>query len=134
MEVKFQINVSVVILKSKKILLGKRSPTEEVYPNLWGIPGGKIDSTDTSLEDGLSREVKEEIGIAIKNIKLLKNNIRKKSNDSQTLYLTFKAEISEGTPRALEDTVEVKWFNFNEINPNELTPFTYDILKIALED
>ena len=129
----FVVNVSVVIFNDKnEILLGLRSPKEDVYPGLWGIPGGKIDSTDKSLEGGLAREVKEEVGIEIGDINLISNNTRS-ANGKNVLYLIFSTKIISGTPKAKEDTVDVKWFKFGEINPKELTPFTFEVISKAVQ-
>lgn len=127
------VNVSAVILdKEKRILLGHRSPNEDIFPGLWCIPGGKIDDGDASLEDGLRREVQEEMGIEIKEIELISNNTRVKSDGTHVLFLIFKASIASGFPKPLEDTTEVGWFNFEEIKPDNLTPFTYEVIKKAL--
>lgn len=127
------INVSAVIFDGeKRVLLGHRSPNEDVFPGLWCIPGGKIDDGDASLEDGLCREVKEEVGIEIREIELINNNTRIKSDGTHILYLIFKALIASGSPKPLEDTTEVKWFNFEEIKSDNLTPFTYEVIKKAL--
>ena len=38
------VNVSTIIFNKKdQVLLGKRSMSEDVYPGLWCVPGGKID-------------------------------------------------------------------------------------------
>ena len=129
----FIVNVSVVIFnKQGEILLGHRGSDEDVFPNLWGIPGGKIDSDDKSMEEGLKREVKEEVGIEIKGMKLISNNIRRKSDGQCVLFLVYKATIASGIPSPLEDTVEVRWFPFEGIAASDLTPFTYDIISKAV--
>lgn len=38
----FKVNVSVVIFNNNKILIQKRSSDEDVFPGLWGIPGGTL--------------------------------------------------------------------------------------------
>lgn len=131
----FQVNSSAVIFNSKgEILLGKRSPDEEVFPGLWGIPGGKLDAADGSLEEGLSREVKEEVGVDITNLRLIQNNTVVKP-DVNKVYLVFSADISPESPEPspIEDTVEVRWFPFGEIKESDLTPRTYEVLKLAIK-
>ncbi|KAL8714454.1 MAG: hypothetical protein Q9220_001787 [cf. Caloplaca sp. 1 TL-2023] len=65
------IVIGAIILKSDtgldpKILLLKRSASEEFYPNKWEIPGGKVEDTDATISDAVKREAFEEIGIKVK--------------------------------------------------------------------
>lgn len=54
-----------VIRKKGKILLLKRSPKSDFDPELWELPGGKIDYGE-NLVQALKREVMEEVGLHIK--------------------------------------------------------------------
>jgi mutator protein MutT len=129
------VNVSVVIFNSNnKILLCHRSISEDVFPGLWGIPGGKIDNEDVTLESGLKREVFEEVGIQIKNIRLISNNIREKSNGQYVVFMVYRADLAKGKLQALEDTDEVSWFKFEDIKPSNLTPHTYEVIKKAFNE
>ena len=50
------------ILKCKDEYLSvKRSEDDELYPGAWEFPGGHLEENET-LEEGLKRELKEEIG------------------------------------------------------------------------
>jgi 8-oxo-dGTP diphosphatase len=51
-----------ILVKNKKILLGKRSYNLEFYPGTWDIIGGHLKESETP-EQALSRELKEEIGV-----------------------------------------------------------------------
>ncbi|MCK5475305.1 MAG: NUDIX hydrolase [Candidatus Pacebacteria bacterium] len=130
----FQINSSVIILNSKnEVLLAKRSKTEDVHPGLWCIPGGKLENTDSCLEDGLRREVREEIGIEISDIILIKDDLNC-SLDVDKLYLIFSAKHSSGDPQPLDSTDKVVWFNAENLpNENEFTPRTRDIILNILK-
>lgn len=44
----------------REILLLKRNANETYFPNMYEIPGGKVDDNDASIEAGLAREVAEE--------------------------------------------------------------------------
>lgn len=125
--------VSTVIFNEKKqVLLGKRSMSEDVYPGLWGIPGGKVEvegCDDDIIEKNLKREVKEEMGIEISPLFFLASNCLV-NGDKTKLYLNFVSEYISGEPEALEDTEEVKWFEVGDLTEEMLTPKTYEnILK-----
>lgn len=128
------VNVSTIIFNNKgQVLLGKRSMDEDVYPGLWCIPGGKIDiepCEDGIIEKNLKREVKEEMGIEIEPIFYLTSNCLV-NGDEAKLYLIFVSEHVSGSPMALDGTEEVRWFNFEELTPEMLTPRTYDNIHKA---
>ena len=50
---------------STKILLLKRAAHEDYYPNVFEIPGGKVEGTDSTILDAVKREVFEEAGLAV---------------------------------------------------------------------
>lgn len=68
-----------VLNSNKEILLTKRAPTKK-YAGMWEPTSGHIKSGETSF-DGIKRELKEEIGLSVKNdeIKLVKTFLDKKS-------------------------------------------------------
>jgi 8-oxo-dGTP diphosphatase len=51
-----------ILFKDNKIFLGKRSKDRKFYPDVWDIIGGHCEGNET-LEQTLSRELQEEIGI-----------------------------------------------------------------------
>ncbi len=69
-EQKIQLAVAVVIINEKKVLLTKRTPLMKSFPNTWVIPGGHVEYGE-SLEDSAQREVLEEVGLEIDNIRFL---------------------------------------------------------------
>lgn len=59
-----KIGTSAFILQDGKVLLLKRSKSEDPFPGYWELPGGKLEYGEAP-EDGLKREVKEEAGIDV---------------------------------------------------------------------
>ena len=51
-----------VFNREGKVLLTKRSPEKNAYPNLWALTGGAVQSGESSL-DAIRRELLEETGI-----------------------------------------------------------------------
>jgi 8-oxo-dGTP diphosphatase len=61
----FIVGQKVVIFNDLgQVLILKRSELSD-RPNGWDIPGGQLEHTDQTPEDGLRREVKEETGLEI---------------------------------------------------------------------
>ena len=66
MEKRAQVGVGVIVVKGDKVLLGKR---KDAHGNgTWSFPGGHLEFGE-ELEDCATREVAEETGIEIKNIR-----------------------------------------------------------------
>ena len=59
-----KIVVGAVIFDKDKILALQRSKNEEFLPNLWELPGGKVEFGE-SVDSALHREVKEETGLSV---------------------------------------------------------------------
>lgn len=51
-----------------QILLLKCAAHEHFYPNIFEIPGGKVEDSDATLLDAVKREVHEETGIEVEKI------------------------------------------------------------------
>lgn len=75
----------VVIFNDQgKILALRRSPTDPHRPLTWDLPGGDLEVGEDPRE-GILREVKEEVGIEIKNLQLL--DVVGRYNDKQEYWL-----------------------------------------------
>lgn len=129
----YKVIVAAVIFNEKKeVLLGKRSLTEDVLPGYWGLPGGKVENKESIqdiLEEDLKREVFEEIGAKIDNIKYLESHL----SDGEKINICFTAKIKEGIPKPLDETEEIKWTKIEELTNIKITPHTLDRVKLAYE-
>ena len=61
----------ICILKKKNKILFTKRPSQKYYGDYWEFPGGKLENDET-FEEGLKRELYEELGIKI-NTKSLKS-------------------------------------------------------------
>jgi 8-oxo-dGTP diphosphatase len=64
MEKNPKVSIILIVRKGSKILMGKRKR----YPLVWGFPGGKLNFNE-AVKDCALRELDEEVGIKIKNLK-----------------------------------------------------------------
>ena len=82
-----------IVLKNKnKFLLYLRDNKKEIsHPNYWSFIGGKLEKNETPLK-ALNREIKEEIGLKIDDIKFVgKIELKvKKINNKLYLFSYFK--------------------------------------------
>ena len=124
------ILVNAVVVKDNKILLSQRSSEEEHAPGKWTIPGGKVDFKEEVgiLQETAKREVREEVGIEIKDeMKLLTNNTFQHLEDGEkVLAIVFFCYYKSGEIKALEDTIDVKWVKEEDIDKYQ---FHHQVVK-----
>ncbi len=108
------IGVAVIVIKDKKVLVGKRLNAHG--SGTWAFPGGHLEWYE-SIEDCAKREVFEETGLCIQNIQqaAFTNDIFKKEEKHYvTLFVT--AEYYSGAPEVKEPEKCEKWewFDWND--------------------
>lgn len=118
---------SALILDGEKVLLGKR----KINPAKgdWDIPGGFLELGEHP-EDGLRREIMEELGVEIK-IKSLLGFFMDVYGDGgdATLNICYVVEIKSGQPKAADDVEELRWFDINKLPENLAFQNGRDMLK-----
>ena len=119
MKIKIIPVVDAIIVRNNKILLGKRSPSKKIHPGSWAIPGGKVKPGER-LEKALEREVKEEAGINVKIIKLLKI-AEQFHDDHHHIVFYYKAKPVSGKIKAGSDMVDIGWFPLKDINKMKIS-------------
>jgi 8-oxo-dGTP diphosphatase len=108
-----------------RVLIAQR-PEGKGMAGLWEFPGGKIE-TGERPEDCLIRELKEELGIAVKEACLAPFTFA--SHSYETLHLLMPLYLCrrwEGTPSPLEHTA-LKW-----VKPRELPQYPMPPADIPL--
>lgn len=126
-----------IITNNKQIILIKKA--RGGYTGLLDLPGGGIEHTENP-EETLKREIMEEVGISIDNHKLLtilSNNITWNIKDNYyedlhhlgIIYLVSAIDENIKTEPDGIDSNGANWYDINDININELTPFA----KYAIE-
>ena len=105
---KFPVSIKAIIIDDNRVLCLKNERDE------WDIPGGKIDFNE-DIEECLKREVKEEVNLKIKNLKILKP-FNLKFNDVPVLVLVYSADISCESPIDISyEHTEYDFFSKSEI-------------------
>lgn len=123
---------ALIFNNQKQVLLTKAKVSEKKgkdYENIWSMPGGALEFGET-CEECLKREIKEEMGIKISNIKLLNYNDYIKT-DKHWLALNFSASTDEEAKNLEKDKNEkIAWFDLDDL-PNNLSPYTKECLELV---
>jgi len=123
---------AVLINMNEEILLLLRKKSPEV--GCWTIPGGTVEFGET-IEDAILRELKEELGIESKIIKLLRvtNHILKEEG-VHWVSPAFLVKLLNGTPtnKEPESHSDINWFPVNAL-PKNITLTTKLALQSYLE-
>lgn len=128
-----RVTVSAIIRKGNKYLFGRRLKNIFPYANTWMILGGGVHLDDEKLEEGLRREIKEEAGIEITNIKRFSFDEdwekNKKEELTHYLFLVFTADYKSGKEKAGDDIKELRWFSKEELKKVPLSRPTIKLFK-----
>ena len=104
--------VNVIIMQDRKALVLKRSSSSKFSPNLWDLPGGKVEPKE-NLKEAVVREAKEETGLEVKP----KNNYfyihyypdnSTRENAEMAIY-AFETELIGGKVKLSQEHSDFKW-------------------------
>lgn len=113
--------VHALAIKDGKILLVKRAEGI-LEAGKWGLPGGFLDRDET-LEECAVRELKEETGYdcTVKGLMRINSNPeRRNDNGRQNVACEIFVKVGEKTGEPDWEQTEVKWFDLNKLDLNNL--------------
>ena len=135
--------VTGIIVKDGKFLITKRAPTEKAFPNQWTVPGGKLEMDDYSkrpkdtsshwynvFECLLKREIMEEVGLEINNIKYLTSLSYIRSDNIPTIIVSLFADYDEGEIKLCPALTEYAWVTLEEAKNYDLIEGIYEELEM----
>ena len=115
-----QIGVKAIIEKDNKILLLKRSEKYEHLSNAWDIPGGRINFGEEPKE-GLKREIEEETGLQLKEIKqILDASTVFKNEEKHIVRITYLCTVEEGDPILSNEHTQIEWIPKERTDAREI--------------
>jgi A/G-specific adenine glycosylase len=127
---KVPIKVAIVVISApnlaNKIFIQKRQHGG-LMGGLWEFPGGKCEANETPKK-ALNREIKEELGITLKNIKPLKRIKHAYTKYSVDLHC-FKADHDQGE-LSLNSATDHRWVDVTEL---EQFPFPAANVRLIKE-
>ena len=127
------ISITGIVIKDGKFLITKRAPHEKAFPNMWTVPGGKVELNDYTnrerdninqwyniFENVLRREVSEETGLSIKNINYLTSLSFIRPDNIPTVVVSFYADHEEGNVALSKDSIDHAWVTVEEAEKYDL--------------
>lgn len=116
-----------------KVLLQLRCKDEFLYPNCWTLPGGRVEEGE-SVEQAIRREVKEELGLDLRDHNVFKTIVQNASDEIIERHICW-GNISERVENLeLGEGTALKYFSSKEIPRLEvafdLKPLIIDFLKM----
>ncbi|QQG42933.1 MAG: NUDIX domain-containing protein [Candidatus Giovannonibacteria bacterium] len=140
-----EVAITAIVVKGGKYLITKRSPNKKRWPNLWTVPGGRLETSDylampkdtehywyNVLERTLQREVKEEVGIEIDNIEYVTSLATVHADGSPSLVISCMADWKSGEVNLQEEECnEFTWVSLEEAKNYKLIDGILDELAMA---
>jgi 8-oxo-dGTP pyrophosphatase MutT (NUDIX family) len=134
---------TVIIVRDGKFLITKRADWEKAFPGKWTVPGGKLEVLDYALrkkdttehwynvlEELAKREIKEEVGIEIRNINYVASLVYIRSDKIPTLIVSLWAEPVTDSIKLCAALTDYRWVNLEEAKNYELIEGIYEELEI----
>lgn len=120
--------VGIFFARDGKVLLGLRNYIKDgkLVPT-WTIPGGQTEPGET-VEDGLRREVLEEIGVTDYSIDQFLGIISGIDKD-RMVHVYLGSTLQEPELREPEKFSEWHWFRVEEIPSNFINPLALELLQ-----
>ena len=140
-----EVVITAIIENEGKYLITRRSPDKKRFPGKWTVPGGKLETEDyvnlpkdtenywyNVLEQVLKREVKEEVGLSIKNIEYVTSLATIHDDGAPSLVISCLAEYEEGEIVLQEnETDKYEWVTVEEAKNYDLIDGIYDEIAMA---
>lgn len=124
------VTINALVVKDGKVLLGKRGTYNGGEPLLeagkWALIGGFL-SRDETVEQALKREIKEESGWEVDNLRLLhiKDNPDRPAEDRQNVEFVYIVDAINKTSESDEEVSRLEWFSLDSIPPKEEIAFDH---------
>lgn len=123
-----RVGIGVFVFKEGKFLMGCRKGAHG--DGTWSIPGGHLEFGET-IEQGAQREVEEETGLKISDIKIagITNDIFK-NEDKHYITIWVTSFWKSGIPKIMEPDkfLNLEWNSFENLPENLFLPWK-ELLK-----
>ena len=133
-QVLHEVAVTAIVVKDGKYLITRRALTKKRFPGKWTVPGGKLETSDYAnlpkdtdnawynvLENVVRREVREEVGLEIKNIDYVISLATIDKEGTPLLVISCSADWESGEVVLQEaETDQYAWITSDEAKDYDL--------------
>jgi 8-oxo-dGTP pyrophosphatase MutT (NUDIX family) len=93
-----------------ELLVVKRAPTEEAFPNNWELPGGHVEDTDLDVYHTIERETAEETGqIVEKVLGEFEELFWDSRSGKKNIQMNYAVTVKENIPIKLNPDEHSEW-------------------------
>ena len=143
---KFEVvTTAIIVNKAGEYLILQRDPHKKRFPSRWTVPGGKLEVADfvnepketkeywyNVLEKTLPREVREEAGLKISNIRYVTSLATVHEDGAPSLVISCLADLAGGKIVLQPgETVDYAWVDLKQAKKYDLIDGIYDELVMA---
>ena len=112
---------------SDEILIVKRHPKSRTDPEMWELPGGKVEKGE-HVADALVREIKEETNLDV-NVGDFCEAVQNDYSHKRTVQLMMYLDDVEGSVEISEEHTEYMWASIEKIESLELSSSFKKVLE-----
>lgn len=123
-----RVGIGVFVFKNDKFIMGCRKGSHG--DGSWSVPGGHLEFGET-IEEGARREVKEETGLEIVDMKVagITNDIfEKEGKHYVTIWVTSRWKSGKSTLLEPDKFLSLGWHDFKTLPENLFLPWE-ELLK-----
>lgn len=122
-----RVGLGVLVLKDGKMLMGRRNKASHAE-QVWSLPGGHLEHGE-SIEGGARREVMEESGIEIQNVRfaLLMNQLDYLPKHFVCIGLVSEWKSGEPRPEEGDKMIDWTWYDADKL-PSPIYPASKQLI------
>ena len=128
MEMPYGLTVRGIIKNdNNEILIVKRHPQSRTDPEMWELPGGKVEKGEFFV-DALIREIKEEVNLDVK-VGDFAEAVQNDYMHKRTVQIMMYLEDVKGDIKISEEHTDWMWASLDKIKTLEISTSLKKVLK-----